>query len=170
MTFPIPQQRPCQQILVILFFACIFMPPGDSLRIITIPTIMRSIKPSPVLLRAKAMYSFADARRIARNYQFTTKEEFLEYSCPGAYQLPKNPDQVWADEWKGWDDWLGVTLDFEHGRQVARSLGLKSKEEYAELFQSKRIHDSEEASRLPFLPDKVYKDQWQSWDDFLGLV
>lgn len=35
-----------------------------------------------------------------------TKEEFMEYSCPGAYQLPKNPHVVWAVEWKGWDEMI----------------------------------------------------------------
>jgi hypothetical protein len=116
-----------------------------------------------------ALYSFADARRMARNYQFDTREEFVEYSCPGAYQLPKNPHQVWPDEWRGWDDWLGVRLDYPIAKRTARALTLRSKEEYMQLIASKTINDNDDASRLPYQPDKAYKDEWISWEDWLGI-
>jgi hypothetical protein len=117
----------------------------------------------------KAIYSFTDARRMARNYQFNTKDEFLDYACPGAYQLPKNPDQVWPTEWRGWEDWLGVRLDFEIARQIARTLKLNNKTEYMELISSNTIHDNDDASRLPYQPDKIYTKEWISWDDWLGI-
>ena len=117
----------------------------------------------------RALYSFTDARRIARNYQFDSKDEFIEYSCPGAYQLPKNPEEVWAAEWKGWDDFLGVRLDFEMGRKTARALKMNSKEDYMQLIASKLIEDNEDASRLSYQPDKIYKNEWTSWDDWLGV-
>jgi hypothetical protein len=59
----------------------------------------------------------------------------MEYDCPGAYQLPKNPNEVWADDWKGWEDFLGICLEFEEARNVARSLkNIKMEEAYLELF------------------------------------
>lgn len=117
----------------------------------------------------KALYSFTGARRMARNYQFDTKEEFLEYSCPGAYQLPKNPHEVWSTEWRGWDDWLGVRLEYPIAKVTARALKLNSKEEYMQLIASKTIDDNDDASRLPYQPDKIYKDEWISWEDWLGI-
>lgn len=48
------------------------------------------------------LYPFQEARKIARGHGFSNKEEFIEYSCPGAYQLPKNPEEVWSDDWNGW--------------------------------------------------------------------
>jgi hypothetical protein len=117
--------------------------------------------------KKRGLYSFAEARKIARSYGFS-QQEFLDYDCPGAYQLPKNPQEVWKEEWKGWDDFLGICLDFEEGRAVARNLeGVDTKEAYLQLFKEKRLSDDDIASRLPYRPDLKYKDKWISWDDFL---
>jgi hypothetical protein len=119
--------------------------------------------------RKRALYRFWEARKIARGHGFETKEEILEYSCPGAYQLPKNPDQVWKEDWKGWDDWLGIGFPFEEGRDIARGLNVQSKDDYLKLFQDKKIDDSDPASRLPYRPDLKYKLEWKGWEDWLGL-
>eukprot|EP00970_Alexandrium_tamarense_P012228 scaffold2846_cov231-Alexandrium_tamarense.AAC.6 len=117
---------------------------------------------------SRRIYTFQEARKIARGHCFDSKEEFLEYSCPGSYRLPKDADKVWADEWRGWDDFLGITLSFEEGREVARSLnGINTKDEYMSLIQSKTIQDDDSASRLPYRPDLKYKAEWLGWDDFL---
>lgn len=113
------------------------------------------------------LFPFEEARRIARGHGFSSKEEFVAYSCPGAYQLPKDPDKVWSDEWKGWEDFLGICYQFDEGRTVARSLILPSKEEYLKLFEEKRIKDDDPASRLPYRPDLKYKEEWKGWDDWL---
>ena len=63
--------------------------------------------------KSRRLYSFDEARKIARGHGFSSKQEFLEYDCAGAYQLPKDADVVWQDEWRGWDDFLGVPLTFE---------------------------------------------------------
>ena len=116
----------------------------------------------------RALYPFQEARKIARNYGFESKEEFLEYSCPGAYQLPKNPDEVWENEWLGWENFLGICYNFEEGRTIARKLKLKNKEEYIKLFDDKIICDDDPASRLPYKPDLKYKAEgWLGWDDWL---
>jgi hypothetical protein len=116
----------------------------------------------------KAIYPFHEARNIARGHGFDSKEEFLEYSCPGAYQLPKNPQEVWSKDWKGWDDWLGVCWGFSEGKEIAHGLTLKTEEEYLQLFESKKIQDDSPERRLPYRPDLKYKSEWQGWDDWLG--
>lgn len=119
----------------------------------------------------KKMYPFEEARKIARGHGFRTREEFIEYECAGAYQLPKNADQVWKNEWKGWDDFLGVPLAFFQGREVARALeNINSSDQYTDLMRSKSISNDDLASRLPFRPDLYYKAEWISWDDWLGLL
>ena len=119
--------------------------------------------------KKRSLYNFSDARKMARGHGFSNKQEFLDYDCPGAYQLPKNPDQVWATEWKDWDDWLGVIWEpFTVARDIARKLDVKTEEEYLDLFQSKKLSDDEDASRLPFRPDLYYKNDWKGWEDFLG--
>ena len=63
--------------------------------------------------RSKRLYSFNEARKIARGHGFSSKQEFYDYDCAGAYQLPKDADVVWKDDWRGWDDFLGVPLTFK---------------------------------------------------------
>lgn len=122
-----------------------------------------------VFMTSRRLYPFFEASKLARGHGFGSKEEFIEYECAGAYQLPKNPEHVWSDEWRGWDDFLGVPLSFEQGREVARTLQLKSEVEYLKLMEDKTIDDNELASRLPYRPDLRYKHEWQGWDDWLGV-
>lgn len=117
--------------------------------------------------KKRKLYSFQEARKIARGYGFESKEEFIEYSCPGAYQLPKDPETVWASEWTDWEDFLGICHTFAPGREIARSLNLASEEEYVQLFKEKKIEDGTPASRLPYRPDLKYKAEWKGWEDWL---
>ena len=48
---------------------------------------------------------FSEARAMARSMGMSSREEWEEYSCPGAYRLPNDPDVVWAADWQGWGDW-----------------------------------------------------------------
>lgn len=99
------------------------------------------------------LYTFPEARKVARGHGFSSKEEFIEYSCPGAYQLPKNPEEVWAEEWTSWDDFLGICHDFESGRAIAQTLSVSSEKEYIAMFKEKKLEDHHPASRLPYRPD-----------------
>ena len=126
--------------------------------------------------------SLNESKHIARGHGFSDRNEFLEYDCAGAYQLPQNADEVWSGDWTSWDDFLGVTLkDFETAREVARTrVGCDSsssttkwractEEEYLGLFKTKQIDDADIASRLPYRPDLFYKNKgWVSWEDFLS--
>lgn len=47
--------------------------------------------------KSKRLYSFQEARRIARGHGFDSYEEFVEYTCPGAYQIPKDANIVWKE-------------------------------------------------------------------------
>jgi hypothetical protein len=68
----------------------------------------------------------------------------------------------------GWEDFLGVPLSFEEGRNVARALdGIDTEESYLDLIKGKTVPDDDPASRLPFRPDLKYKGEWLGWDDFL---
>ena len=124
-----------------------------------------------------ALYSFHQARQMARSQAWESVDEFWEYDCPGAYQLPKNPHEVWPLQWKGWEDFLGLTPDFVTGRIWARRLGVTSAEEYQQCWQQLQLRGNEDdddeidpASRLPYRPDLHYKNSgWQGWKDWLGV-
>ena len=61
--------------------------------------------------RVLAELPFAQARAMARSMGMASREEWDEYSCPGAYRLPNDPDVVWAADWQGWDDWLAQHVE-----------------------------------------------------------
>jgi len=79
---------------------------------------------------------------------------------------------VWANNWQGWDDFLGVTLSFEEALSVAQSLGFKSKDEYLSCLSEgcDAFNHDELASRLPYRPDVCYEKDWKGWGHFLGLL
>lgn len=161
-------------VLVALHFSQAFIPHCDwKISRTEIFMASSSQKPKTSVSSAKKnprLYPFEEARKIARGHGFESKQEFLDYDCAGAYQLPKKADEVWRDDWTSWEDFLGFPLDFEQGRQVAHALQLKDKQEYLSLMESKTISDNELASRLPYRPDLKYKDEWISWDDWLGTT
>ena len=47
--------------------------------------------------KSRRLYSFEEARKIARGHGFDLREEFIEYECAGAYQLPNDADAVWKE-------------------------------------------------------------------------
>ena len=140
--------------------------------------------------RVMAELPFATAREKARSMGFSSQEEFEEYDCAGAYQLPKNPDVVWAEDWGGWGDWLGLMLPYDHARASLAPLALQSEGEYRELkaageawqpmggsawtTHALRLRDAPnvpgvvDVGRLPAQPDRFYKREWLGWDHFLG--
>ena len=61
--------------------------------------------------RVLAELPFTEARAMARSMGMSSREEWEEYSCPGAYRLPNDPDMVWAADWQGWDDWLAQHVE-----------------------------------------------------------
>lgn len=134
---------------------------------------------------SRPLYPFSEARKIARGHGFANRHEFELYECPGAYQLPKNPHEVWSTEWQGWDDFLGVPHTIHVGRQLTQSRHLTTPEDYKRFVETKawlldddddnnnRNDDSrpeEDCDRLPYRPDLYYKNEgWVDWDDWLGV-
>ena len=119
---------------------------------------------------SKRIYNFREARKIARSLGFHSRDEFVEYECAGSYQLPKNVDELYAAEWKGWDDFLGVPLPFEEARTIARGYGFQNKEDYLKLKEQEanKCDDDDDILRLPYRPDLFYQ-QWINWEDWLGF-
>ena len=60
------------------------------------------------LLSAKTVWTFDEARDYARSFGFGSKDEYVEYRCPGAYALPRDPVAAFGDRWTSWEDYLGL--------------------------------------------------------------
>eukprot|EP00962_Isochrysis_galbana_P025244 scaffold7752_cov101-Isochrysis_galbana.AAC.4 len=111
--------------------------------------------------KKKLFQSFTEAREMARAMGLSSKAEWDDYSCPGAYRLPKEPDAAWPDEWRGWEDWLGVPRPYGEASEQAKRLGVVTQAEY------ERLAAAEPDARLPARPDLYYRGTWEGWDEFL---
>ena len=50
----------------------------------------------------KTVWTFDEAREYARSFGFESKDEYVEYRCPGAYALPRDPVAAFGDRWTSW--------------------------------------------------------------------
>ena len=68
-----------------------------------LPTTKRTRSPSLNLLSAKTtVWTFEEAREYARSFGFGSQAEYVEYRCPGAYALPRDPVAAFGDRWTSW--------------------------------------------------------------------
>ena len=61
----------------------------------------RTRTPSPLSAK-KTVWTFEEAREYARSFGFGSKDEYVEYRCPGAYALPRDPVAAFGDRWTSW--------------------------------------------------------------------
>lgn len=118
-------------------------------------------------------WNFIDARAFVRGLSLKTKTEWENFckSNQKPNELPRNPKSKYKREWLSWEDWLGTEigfdgnyLGFDEARVFARSLGLKSYEEWKAY-----VKKGDKPSCIPKSPSTWYKDKgWMSWGDWLG--
>jgi len=119
---------------------------------------------------------FEEARKFARSLKLKNQDEWGEYSKSDErpFDIPSNPNAIYKnDGWKSLGDFLGNwrtrvpasrRASFEKARKFARSLKLKSSQEWHEYCKSGKKSDD--------IPADAYRSYinkgWKSWDDFLG--
>ncbi|CAJ1350479.1 unnamed protein product [Effrenium voratum] len=102
--------------------------------------------------RYRRVLPFDEARRCVQAIGFASREEWDEWVAEGKKSpflgpyVPSDPEAMYAEEWQGWGDFLGVLLLYQEADAV-------------------RLR----ALRLPALPSIVYKEEWQGYEDWLGL-
>jgi hypothetical protein len=108
---------------------------------------------------------FEEARAVARAHNYPTAKS---YRASRPNHLPINPDMFYKGQFVSWGDWLGHAVltkgpyrPFEGARSFARSLGLKSKKEWASWISQRPLD-------IPATPQHIYKQVWKGWGDFLG--
>jgi hypothetical protein len=89
-------------------------------------------------------------------------------------QIPSNPNVVYRSEFKTMGDWLGTGyvasykrkyLPFSEAREFVRKLGLKSHDQWRSYSKSGNKPDD-----IPSVPNHVYKSEYESLSDWLGIV
>jgi hypothetical protein len=137
---------------------------GDWLGTGTIATHLREYPP------------FEEARILARSLNLKSQSEWDVLARSGKLPpaLPRAPHMVYAaDRWVSWGDWLGSGRvatyklkyrPFHQARAFARTLGLKSREEWLDFARSEK-----RPSDIPTKPEKAYaKKGWAGMGDWLG--
>jgi hypothetical protein len=114
------------------------------------------------------------ARKTAMNLGLRSKDDWDEYLADGKVYhgpyLPSRPDEMYAEEWLSWEEFLGITRTYNETRQIVQQvLQLKSMEEY-KAFVSADLKRAE-GLRIPAKPDVYYRDKgWINEEHFFGQI
>ena len=109
-----------------------------------------------------------EAKKFVHKLKLKSYIEWTEYrkSSKRPINIPSMPERVYKKEWKGYGDFLGtgrgsklIFSSFDDARKYARSLELKTREEWTKL---------KNPDGIPKNPPTVYKKEWKGWGDFLG--
>ncbi|WP_100181938.1 integrase repeat-containing protein [Candidatus Nitrosotenuis aquarius] len=126
---------------------------------------------------AKKTYrSFDDARRFVRTLKLGSAREWIKYAQSGKKprDIPTSPNEVYRNEWKGFEDWLGYTakrnsaqefLPFNEARKYVSSLNLNTEAEWRKYYNS-----GKKPANIPVSPNTVYRRNWQGWKHWLGVT
>jgi superfamily II DNA or RNA helicase len=107
-------------------------------------------------------YSYEEAKRYVIKNKIRNKEEYYELKRKNPL-LPANP-RLKFKEFKNWFDFLGKPekefYGFEELKLILKDKGIKTQSDY-KAFQ--RLD-----SKAPSQPERVYKNEWKNYGDFLG--
>ena len=116
--------------------------------------------------------AFEDARKFVRSLGIKSKEGWDEFVRSGDRpdDIPRSPHAVYRYQWRGYGDWLGTGRlrgaawrPFGDVKKFARSLGIKTSGEWEEYAKS-----GNKPEDIPIHLNRVYKEAWCGWRDFLG--
>lgn len=103
---------------------------------------------------------------------FRSKEEWDECVADGrlGQYIPNHPNEMYAEEWESWEEWLGLMRSYDEASTLVRSvLRLQTEQEYVHFIRtdSKRA----EGMRIPLKPHIVYRNKgWVSYEEFFGTL
>lgn len=122
------------------------------------------------LIRSGCCRPFTEARAYVRRHGLRSQWDYAQWSKKGdrPNDIPANPYNAYGTEWTNWSDWLGLNgadgfKSFPEARAFARSLGLKTRREWAE-----RAEHPDFPADVPAWPDYAYRNDWKGWNDWLG--
>lgn len=123
--------------------------------------------------RYRKLIPYESARACAMSLGLRSKAEWDEYQGSGechehgAY-LPNRPDLMYADDWVGWDDFLGIMRPYNEARDLVHTLRLHNFDEYERFILADKSRA--EGLRIPAKPHIVYRDKgWVSFEEFFWI-
>ncbi|MCB0419468.1 MAG: DEAD/DEAH box helicase family protein [Bdellovibrionales bacterium] len=127
-----------------------------------------------VQTQKKQFVSFSKAKAFVKKHGIKSQSQWREYCRSGKVppNIPKKPEKVYKDQWKGIGDFLGTGViaprlreyrSFSEARKFVRRLKLKNKKQWKEFCDSGKLPRD-----IPKAPHLVFKTNWLSWADWLG--
>ena len=111
--------------------------------------IFLSIKKIPPVTKSKLFLSFNEAKQYVTNLKLTQESEYINYIEDNNINfLPKRPDYVYRENWKGYLDFLGCETN-------KKSFGERKIKEYLEMnsisfIKEKKFETCKKINHLPF--------------------
>jgi hypothetical protein len=128
---------------------------------------------------------FEQAREYVRSLKLSNFNEYTQWTKGQLKNRPNLPDDIPVNvygiygkekEWKGVSDFLGSEPSakyvemwpFDKSRAFVQALKLQSSTEYAKWAGEGLKGMLQRPAEIPAVPRSKYRDQWRSWDDWLG--
>jgi hypothetical protein len=116
--------------------------------------------------RYRRVLPYERARLIAMSLGLRGKEDWDDHLEDGIVfrgpYLPTRPNEMYADDWVSWDEFLGVMRGYDDARRIVRDvLHLRNMDEYR-AFVAADVKRAE-GLRIPAMPEIVYRDR--GWVD-----
>ena len=123
----------------------------------------------------KRSIPFEEARELIRKECIGSRKQYNEWHKSNKpKKIPRFPNRAYAEQWEGWNDFLGNDNSFDNKPKAyrpfaeaiawAHRLGLKGFEEWLNYVKENRETFPKD---IPTRPDVVY-DDWLSWMHWLG--
>jgi len=123
----------------------------------------------------KEYRTFEDAKKFVTLLNLPGSKEWAKYCKSGKKpdDIPTHPHVIYKNKgWKGIGDWVGtgriadknkIFNSFLDTKQFVHNLKIKSFSEWREYCKSGKKPDD-----IPSNPNRVYKNEWKGWGEFLG--
>ena len=120
--------------------------------------------------------TFDNAKDFVQSLKLKNVKEWRKYIKSGNKpdDIPASPDKVYIDNWSGFSDFLGQSnpkrssykkfISFKEAKRKILSLKFKSRTQWEEYKKNNDL-----PLGVPARPELIYKSEWDSWADFLGV-
>jgi len=129
----------------------------------------------PVFIGKKKVniLSYQEAKLIVQNEKLKNLKEWQYYSkTKRPSNIPGNPSKVYKDKWESWGVFLGTGRESNFGRKYMSFKKLKVLVKDHRILTQKEwfifVKSKYKKKDIPYMPNRVYKDEWIDWYDFLG--
>ena len=111
-------------------------------------------------VREKDFLSYKEAQEIVQQAGIETQKEYFSWK-ERPNNIPTTPNRTYKNEWNGWGEYLGTDfLSYHEAQKIVQKAGIKTKTEYKRW--------KERPNNIPSNPNDVYKNDWNSWGEFLS--